>query len=376
MILKVKRKINGFTLIEILAVIVILAIVALMAVPVVTNIIKKSQKSAFKDSIYGIIKAGELYYANRLLESEGMSEDKIFTFPSDTTGLDLKGNQPSSGSLIVTKDGKVAIGVTGGKYCVTKGFEDADVTITEEVNECYNPGVPKTLSQLATTGTFTKADGTDVTTVSEVDECVTDKTAGACEPGTAFAIKVNQNNIYKFYVISDAGNKVTLIMDRNIGGRIAWINKEDYIEAGGNEVDFGTYGNATKGPITALKMLESATSSWTNIKAYDYTLTDDDKNAYSIIRTQVRARLLTKTEASALGCTGSKGSCPSYLYENLSGANTEKMPLAYWTSSTKLSNAWYIKLEGLFSANYAADGTLSLREGFRRGVRPVIELSK
>ena len=76
-----KRNKNGFTLIELLAVIVILAIIALIAVPAVMNIITKSRKSAFKDSAYGIIKAGELYYADRLLEPEGMTEDKMFTFP-------------------------------------------------------------------------------------------------------------------------------------------------------------------------------------------------------------------------------------------------------------------------------------------------------
>ena len=97
--MKRKNK-SGFTLIELLAVIVILAIIALIAVPVVMNIITKSRKSAFKDSAYGIIKAGELYYADRLLEPEGMTEDKTFTFPSDAAGLDIKGNKPSGGSVL------------------------------------------------------------------------------------------------------------------------------------------------------------------------------------------------------------------------------------------------------------------------------------
>ena len=69
---------NGFTLIELLAVIVILAIIALIAVPTVMNIITKAQKSAFKDSAYGIIKAGELYYTNSLLEPNGMTVIKHF----------------------------------------------------------------------------------------------------------------------------------------------------------------------------------------------------------------------------------------------------------------------------------------------------------
>ena len=159
---------KGFTLIELLAVIVILAIIALIAVPVVMNIITKSRKSAFKDSAYGIIKAGELYYADKLLEPEGMTEDKMFAFPK-AEGLEVKGTKPSDGTVIVTTEGKVAIGITDGKYCVTKGYEDSDVMITEDIENCKFPTL--TLSQLATTGTFTTVDGSSISEITKVHEC-------------------------------------------------------------------------------------------------------------------------------------------------------------------------------------------------------------
>ncbi len=56
---------KGFTLIELLAVIIILVIIALITVPVIINIIERAERSAFKDSAYGIIKAGEVYYSNK-----------------------------------------------------------------------------------------------------------------------------------------------------------------------------------------------------------------------------------------------------------------------------------------------------------------------
>ena len=59
-----KKNKKGFTLIELLAVIVILAIIALIAVPVILNIIDKANKSAFKDTAYGIISAGEYHWEN------------------------------------------------------------------------------------------------------------------------------------------------------------------------------------------------------------------------------------------------------------------------------------------------------------------------
>lgn len=52
---------KGFTLIEVLAVIVILAVIALITVPLIMNVLDKAKKGAFEDSAYGIIKAKELY---------------------------------------------------------------------------------------------------------------------------------------------------------------------------------------------------------------------------------------------------------------------------------------------------------------------------
>ena len=42
---------------------------------------------------------------------------------------------------------------------------------------------------------------------------------------TSFVLKVTENETYNFYVINDAENELTLIMDRNLGFRVAWIIK-------------------------------------------------------------------------------------------------------------------------------------------------------
>lgn len=51
---------KGFTLVELLAVLVILAIVALIAVPIILNVIDNAKKSSAVDSAYGYIEAIEL----------------------------------------------------------------------------------------------------------------------------------------------------------------------------------------------------------------------------------------------------------------------------------------------------------------------------
>ena len=56
-----KEKNKGFTLVELLAVIVILALIALIATPIILNIIKDAKRSAAKNSAYGYIDAVEKY---------------------------------------------------------------------------------------------------------------------------------------------------------------------------------------------------------------------------------------------------------------------------------------------------------------------------
>ena len=69
---------KGFTLIELLAVIIILAVIALIAVPVIMNIINKANKSSFKDTAYGLINAGELYFSEKQLKLETVGSEKTF----------------------------------------------------------------------------------------------------------------------------------------------------------------------------------------------------------------------------------------------------------------------------------------------------------
>ena len=57
---------KGFTLLELLAVIVVLAIIAIIVTPFVANAIKTAKKGAFKDSAYGMITSAETYYGQKM----------------------------------------------------------------------------------------------------------------------------------------------------------------------------------------------------------------------------------------------------------------------------------------------------------------------
>ena len=181
---------------------------------------------------------------------------------------------------------------------------------------------------------------------------------GICSSGTSINVKVNSSENYNFYVISDDGEELTLLMDQNLGGTVAW-------------------GVASStGPLTALEALKERTDSWTNIESYSYTLTDDGGGPkYEPIEvTDVRSRLLTRTEAKSLGCSTSSGSCPEYLYKNLYSANTEDEPGGYWLSGA------FFNIDNLVHrmqyTGYATESYSTCAIANTTGIRPVIKVTK
>ena len=361
-----QKRNSGFTLIELLAVIVILAIIALIAVPIIMDIISKANKSAFKDSAYGIISAGELYFAEQQLEPNGMLEDVTFNLPDTTKTLQLKGEVPT-GSILITKEGKVAIAVHNNRYCVTKGIEDKDVTVTKEVANCKLAN-PNSLTALATTSTE----------VPEKPACLNDGTE--CAPGTPVAIKVNSTEVYNFYVISETENEVTLIMDRNIYAQgnttepnVAWISASDYSTANFEEGDNTScsYDSCNdEGPITAISALKTRTSGWSNIPEREYIYSDDRVgNSYTAFSETMRARLLTYIEANDIK-TANNDTMPTWMYINLQGTGDNNTQ-GYWLSAAHDSyshRAWVVSYTGPINSIPVYYETY--------GIRPVIELSK
>ena len=357
-----QKRNSGFTLIELLAVIVILAIIALIAVPVIMNIINKANKSAFKDTAYGIVSAGELYFAERQLEPNGMLEDVTIQLPDTTKTLQLKGEVPT-GTILITKEGKIAIAVQNGRYCVTKGIEDKDVTITEDIANCIlpasitnitlkeeniilNKGEEKQIEVMfepvdATTRTLnyvssntsvltvdlngkikaigkgtakvivTTTDGSNISKEIEVvvntpimtsdNTCI--QSGNVCSDadilsGIKVNVKVNNRQAYDFYVISNTEKEVTLIMSENLGDDVSWINAEDYAKVN-VEASCNYTSCVYGGPRTAVAELKTRTSGWTNIPEREYTYSDDSGgNKYTAFSEIMRARMLTYTEAT------------------------------------------------------------------------------
>ena len=118
---------KGFTLVELLAVIILLAVIALIATPIILNVINDSRESATMDSVSGIYHAIEIDYAERL-EFSGNA-----TYTYSNGGLvttDANGNNvnlPLSGALSrgaeakgTVAGGNIKVAAWVGDKCYTK----------------------------------------------------------------------------------------------------------------------------------------------------------------------------------------------------------------------------------------------------------------
>lgn len=328
----------------------ILVIIVLGLILTSKPVVNKFEMYKFKKLVNKTIENGELYYS----ENKDNLKDLTINLPEENIIKEKKLN----GKLVVTKDGKVALGIYNNKYCAVKSVEDENITITENVENCI---MPKTaISELNTN-------------ISSENECI--KYNETCPNGTSVNIKVNETDAYDFYVINDTGDKLTLILNKNLGNKISWITESDYTNSGGT--NYGTFGNNEKGPVTVLNKLKELTDNWTNVLENEYVISgignDGKTKIYDDITMNIKARLLTYEEAINLGCSMKSTSCPEYLYSNLNGLNTADIPAGYWTSTADTSNsnvAWYINYNGNIYNN------VSLALATARGIRPVITIEK
>jgi len=125
---RMKNK-KGFTLVELLAVVVILALIALIASPIILNIIENSRKSSFASSMDGAVRAIENFYSVHY-NDEGFNRNATYKYSNgrlyyvgtlngipDQT-IEISGNLGNGiGSGMVDSDGKVTFHLESNGFC-------------------------------------------------------------------------------------------------------------------------------------------------------------------------------------------------------------------------------------------------------------------
>ena len=357
---------KGFTLVELMGVITVLGLITLLIAPTIIKQIRSSKDKIDNVTEKLIYAATDLYLDNK--------ENEYPKLNGSTYCLTLND---------LVEDGKLSSPVldSNGDEISLDKIIAVDVT-----NNSYNYRMPSSCET-----EYMYVNGFMVSK----DKCIVE---GICPSGTKINVQVNDSTNYDFYVIKDTGTKLTLIMDRNLGNKVAWASKADY----NDDANYGSSGNNNKGPITALKYLNSQTSDWDNIDAitsykydnnlngttntYGYQkleitngvekLTSQDGNIVTKIEGIAKARLITYEEVTALK-TANSNTTPTWLYDNLSSSNTTESPWGYWLLSV-IPLQDYMQSYYAHSVFFLGGFDYDYVDGYndRYGVRPVIELSK
>ena len=385
---------NGFTLVEILAVIVVLAALMLITIPVVLNTINKSRSSTSVVSASKYLDSVKIAVSNNLLENITIRDGTYSILDNGNICIGVLENDECSNELEVSAEGSKP---NGGSITIFEGeINSVDIKFDKRTI------VKNSKGQLV--------DSADLICFAATEET---KTTGNVPKnkfsiGDEYICNVNNEHSYHFFVVVTDKKNVNLILDRNVNingtlvtkaakhryatvyNLIAWTLVKDYVAAGGTEEEYGTYGNNSKGPLTAMKFLEEATSSWTNIPIIDEIYEDENisvttgvkgTNGYGKFKIKSNSRLPKVSEVYGEGkCTNELGSCPLWIVNYMeSNANVTGEGLSnisgisgYWTMSSTTAGERYV-------VSVVNDGRINdsgLYNTANRGIRPVIEVPK
>ena len=327
-----KEKNKGFTLVELLAVIVILALIALIATPIILNVINDAKKQAAKDSAYGYMDAVEKYIVSSELEGKSI-KDGTYSVEELNKKISVKGSTPDNGNIeIKNKEVKsYEIGIDG--YVVSNG-EVKKASTTKEIKN-----------------------GTAVYYNPVYGEKCNDYTEANSKTGT-------KSGCMKWYVFNDKeGNAtVNVILDHNTTANVAW----------------NSAGNNSEMKEVKIK-LEEDTKDWKNTarlitanevakitKHPTFNVNKENQDWFYLDSNNITLTVNSTNKSKYAWLFDYTNECTSYGC-NVSDSST----WGYWTSSPYKGNstqAWRVVRNGYLGGN----GVIFTGDG----IRPVITISK
>lgn len=217
-----------------------------------------------------------------------------------------------------------------------------------------------------------------------------------CTQQEAWNVFNQQNKCFKWNVIKDNGDTIELILDHNLGDKVAWADEVDFIAAGGTEEEYAHAGNNKYGPITALKELKKVTEDFKNVDPLTpqdaVTRLNADGTKYKIDYNGYKARLISAQELADIvnnkkmedGKIWNSSSLsyihnmPGWLYTNLGMPDQPSViHVAYYTDTAhtaRKDTVWVICL----GSNLGKGSVTAAKKLGREilGIRPVIKLKK
>ena len=330
-----KEKNKGFTLVELLAVIVILALIALIATPIILNVINDAKKQAAKDSAYGYMDAVEKYIVSSELEDKSIKDGTYRVEDLNNMGVSVKGSTPDNGNIEIKNSSVKSydIGIDG--YVVSNG-EVKKVSTTKKINNgtavYYNP-------------------------VSKEK----------CKSSEAVSTTGTKNGCMKWYVFNDKeGNAtVNVILDHNTTAIVACNSTVNNSEM--KEVKIALENDTKEWKNTARLITANEVAKITGNTGFDASRENQD-----------RFCLDTNKPDTANWCAKTKGTSKyTWLFDYTSvctdyGCNiSDSSNWGYWTSipyKDNTINVWVVNSYGSLTLDYVTRTVV--------GIRPVITISK
>src|SRR5574344_190572 len=123
---------RGFTLIELMAVIVILGIISVIVVPMILTSIKNARKGAAEVSFENILKAAELYVSQASFD--GIKKARMDGNTNLLQYLDYDGERPSVGVVNARADNSIAMTLLLNGMCYSKTYSGDSLVKSQPVN--------------------------------------------------------------------------------------------------------------------------------------------------------------------------------------------------------------------------------------------------
>ena len=341
---------KGFTLVELLAVIVILAIIALIATPIILNVINDAKKEAAKDSFYGYMDAIEkAIIVNDIDEEEGFptpDSNGCYNLKELNKKVNLKGTQPkiNDNAKVCLKEG-TATRLTGEEI---DGFTFA--YDGKELTQTKNGTTEDTKNYKF------YANGTAIYYNPETGKkCTT----AVSTPGT-------KSGCMKWYAFNDddKSSTVNVILDHNTTAMVEYNSAEDNSEMKKKKIALETDTKNWKSDLNSRLIEANEVAKITGNTGFDATQSGQDWFYLDSNNQTQKANSTNKSKYAWL--FNYTKECTDY------GCNkADSSTYGYWTSSPEKGSsifAWLVNRNGgLFSG--------SVPYAFY-GIRPVITISK
>ena len=394
-----KKYINkGFTLVELLAILIVLGIIAVITVPIISKIMNESRINAAQDSAYGYVDAvNKLYFSGSLHGRDGVSDGYYTVAQLKTMGVSVS-TEPTAGWVELEDDLVVSYSLKFGDYVANLDSNSNTPVVEKNGNLLALPITVSTIVEAL--GAKEQEDGAYYITSDTGVEIYYDPVAASlCDTYVSSnSDKQVRTGCMKWYLYRIKDGVASLLLDHNVTWN-KWCSKDDHDNSStlgptlgvsnmSDSTHSGANGQNGKGPLTILKSLNYSTitaATWNtgiigDFTSYTARATHNlyyperpaDYIIYSVDYSNYKARLLSAEEvmyvsdnsASDLSNRGNI-ELPSWLCVNLSTNYSLGIP-GYWTSTP--GDHYYDALGVSAECKVIATTT----DQYTYGVRPVI----